>query len=85
LAQALLDCVKGIMRIILIIFTDLFSEVHQNMFQQFDVFHCDIHIGNLYIKTDDLDGTLGWEIGSMLRDWGFVNCKETQKVLECLE
>ncbi|KAG2064235.1 hypothetical protein BDR04DRAFT_1162784 [Suillus decipiens] len=68
LAQALLDCVKA----------------HRDAYQQFGVLHRDIHIGNLYIKTDGSNGTLEREIGGMLGDWGFAECKDIEKVSERL-
>ncbi|KAG1845004.1 hypothetical protein F4604DRAFT_1688913 [Suillus subluteus] len=68
LAQALLDCVKA----------------HRDAYQRFGVLHRDIHIGNLYIKTDGSNGTLGREIGGVLGDWGFAECKDIEKVSERL-
>ncbi|KAG1765278.1 hypothetical protein EV702DRAFT_1051080 [Suillus placidus] len=68
LAQALLDCVKA----------------HRDAYERFGVLHRDIHIGNLYIKTDGANGTLGREIGGVLGDWGFAECRDIEKVFERL-
>ncbi|KAG1726747.1 hypothetical protein EDD22DRAFT_961367 [Suillus occidentalis] len=54
LAKALRDCVI----------------VHRDVFQTFKVLHRDIHIGNLYVKTETSND--GGELG----DWGFAECQD---------
>ncbi|KAG1745418.1 uncharacterized protein EDB91DRAFT_1080338 [Suillus paluster] len=52
---------------------------HREVFQTFKVLHRDIHIGNLYIKTET--GNDGGELG----DWGFAECQDLCIVQQCLQ
>ncbi|KAG1776166.1 hypothetical protein EV702DRAFT_1046331 [Suillus placidus] len=44
---------------------------HREVFQTFKVLHRDIHIGNLYVKTET-----GNDAGDELGDWGFAECQD---------
>ncbi|KAG1873494.1 hypothetical protein C8R48DRAFT_769924 [Suillus tomentosus] len=64
LAKALRDCVIA----------------HREVFQTFKVLHRDIHIGNLYVKTET-----GNDAGGELGDWGFAECQDLRIVQQRLQ
>ncbi|KAG1836101.1 hypothetical protein C8R48DRAFT_680558, partial [Suillus tomentosus] len=64
LAKALRDCVIA----------------HREVFQTFKVLHRDIHMGNLYVKTET-----GNDAGGELGDWGFAECQDLHIVQQRLQ
>jgi hypothetical protein len=49
------------------------------------VLHRDIHLANMYVRNLPVGELLPGQTGGVLGDWGFAECKDMAKVVQCLQ